>query len=57
MLQQVDLRKYLAQYGEEPAGLEQQFIQRNDSHLHAMLYRGIEYADTGVIASDTHAGV
>jgi hypothetical protein len=38
--QRRDLSRYLAQYGAGPKGLEQ-FIQRNDSHLSAMLYRVI----------------
>ena len=42
--QQADLRKYFAQYGESPEGIGQ-FLQRNDSHLSAVLYRTIEYAD------------
>jgi hypothetical protein len=42
--QQVDLRKYFAQYGESPEGIGQ-FLQRNDSHLSAVLYRTIDYAD------------
>jgi hypothetical protein len=41
--QRHDLARYFAQYGEGPQGLEQ-FIQRNDSHLSAVLYRSIDYA-------------
>ena len=41
--QRRDLSRYLVQYGAGPKGLEQ-FIQRNDSHLSAMLYRVIESA-------------
>ena len=42
-LQQTDLRKYYAQYGEGLDGIGQ-FLQRNDSHLSAVLYRALEYA-------------
>ena len=42
--QQIDLRKYFAQYGEGPRGIGQ-FLQRNDSHLSAVLYRAVEYAE------------
>ena len=42
--QRADLRKYFAQYGEEPEGLAW-FLQRNDSHLGAVLYRSIEYGE------------
>jgi hypothetical protein len=41
--QQVDLRKYFAQYGEGLDGIGQ-FLQRNDSHLSSVLYRALEYA-------------
>jgi radical SAM superfamily enzyme YgiQ (UPF0313 family) len=40
--QQTDLGKYFAQYGMAPEGLGQ-FLQRNDSHVSAMLYRALEY--------------
>ena len=39
----MDLEKYFQQYGREPLGLGW-FIQRNDSHVGAMLYRAIDYA-------------
>ena len=39
--QQADLRKYFVQYGETPQGIGQ-FLQRNDSHLSAVLYRTIQ---------------
>jgi radical SAM superfamily enzyme YgiQ (UPF0313 family) len=42
-VQQTDLRKYYAQYGEGFDGIGQ-FLQRNDSHLSAVLYRALEYA-------------
>jgi radical SAM superfamily enzyme YgiQ (UPF0313 family) len=41
--QKVDLRKYFVQYGQTLEGIGQ-FMQRNDSHLSAVLYRGIEYS-------------
>ena len=41
--QQADLRKYFAQYGDGLNGIGQ-FLQRNDSHLSAVLYRTLEYA-------------
>jgi len=44
--QRVDLRKYFRQYGETVEGIGQ-FMQRNDSHLSSMLYRGVEYAEAG----------
>jgi radical SAM superfamily enzyme YgiQ (UPF0313 family) len=40
--QATDLRKYFAQYGTSLDGLGQ-FLQRNDSHLNSLLYRGVEY--------------
>lgn len=52
--QQADLRKYFAQYGESPEGIGQ-FLQRNDSHLSAVLYRTIEYADSPVGAGSISA--
>ena len=42
--QRVDLRKYFRQYGESLEGIGQ-FMQRNDSHLSSMLYRGVDYAE------------
>jgi hypothetical protein len=42
--QRADLQKYFLQYGDTPEGLGQ-FLQRNDSHLNAVLYRGIEEVD------------
>ena len=42
--QQRDLARYFAQYGDGPKGVEQ-FIQRNDSHMSAVLYRSIEYGE------------
>lgn len=42
--QRRDLARYFAQYGDGPKGVEQ-FIQRNDSHLSAVLYRSIEYGE------------
>jgi radical SAM superfamily enzyme YgiQ (UPF0313 family) len=41
--QRVDLTKYFKQYGQTQEGIGQ-FLQRNDTHLSAVLYRGIEYA-------------
>jgi radical SAM superfamily enzyme YgiQ (UPF0313 family) len=38
-----DLRKYFSQYGEDIEGFGQ-FLQRNDSHVHSVLYRTVEYA-------------
>ena len=48
--QQADLRKYFAQYGEGVDGIGQ-FLQRNDSHLSAVLYRTLEYAHPNPIAA------
>jgi len=48
--QQADLRKYYAQYGEGLDGFGQ-FLQRNDSHLSAVLYRALEYAHPNPIAA------
>jgi radical SAM superfamily enzyme YgiQ (UPF0313 family) len=45
--QKVDLRKYFTQYGQTLEGIGQ-FMQRNDSHLSAVLYRGIEYAGPAI---------
>jgi radical SAM superfamily enzyme YgiQ (UPF0313 family) len=42
--QRADLRKYFAQYGEGSEGIGW-FLQRNDSHLGAVLYRAIEYGE------------
>ena len=42
--QRADLRKYFTQYGEGPEGIGW-FLQRNDSHLGAVLYRAIEYGE------------
>jgi hypothetical protein len=42
--QRADLRKYFAQYGEGSEGIAW-FLQRNDSHLGAVLYRTIEYGE------------
>jgi tRNA A37 methylthiotransferase MiaB len=42
--QKTDLRKYFTQYGRTVEGIGQ-FLQRNDSHLSAVLYRGIDYAE------------
>ncbi len=42
--QKATLEKYFQQYGREPLGLGW-FIQRNDSHVGAMLYRAIDYAE------------
>ncbi|MEQ1758113.1 MAG: hypothetical protein ABL986_07315 [Vicinamibacterales bacterium] len=42
--QRRDLIRYFAQYGEGRVGVEQ-FIQRNDSHLSAVLYRSVEYGE------------
>ena len=41
--QKTDLRKYFTQYGQSLEGIGQ-FMQRNDSHLSAVLYRGVRYA-------------
>jgi radical SAM superfamily enzyme YgiQ (UPF0313 family) len=42
--QRESLQKYFVQYGQTPEGISQ-FLQRNDSHLSAMLYRTVEYAE------------
>jgi radical SAM superfamily enzyme YgiQ (UPF0313 family) len=42
--QKADLRKYFSQFGQNMEGIAQ-FIQRNDVHLSAMLYRVIEYGE------------
>jgi radical SAM superfamily enzyme YgiQ (UPF0313 family) len=42
--QKKDLRKYFAQYGTNPEGIGQ-FLQRNDSHIHTVLYRTVEYGE------------
>ncbi len=42
--QQRDLARYFTQYGEGSKGVEQ-FIQRNDSHMSAVLYRSVEYGE------------
>ena len=41
--QKTDLRKFFTQYGQSLEGIGQ-FMQRNDSHLSAVLYRGCRYA-------------
>jgi len=42
--QKADLSKYFAQYAKTQEGFGQ-FLQRNDSHIHSMLYRTIEYGE------------
>jgi radical SAM superfamily enzyme YgiQ (UPF0313 family) len=42
--QQADLRRYFTQYGQTMEGIGQ-FLQRNDSHLSAVLYREIQYGE------------
>jgi radical SAM superfamily enzyme YgiQ (UPF0313 family) len=42
--QRSDLRKYFAQFGRTSEGIGQ-FLQRNDTHLSAVLYRAVEYAE------------
>jgi radical SAM superfamily enzyme YgiQ (UPF0313 family) len=42
--QRIDLRKYFTQYGQTLEGIGQ-FLQRNDSHLSAVLYRSVEYGE------------
>ena len=42
--QRRDLHRYFIQYGSGARGVEQ-FIQRNDSHLSAVLYRTVEYGE------------
>jgi hypothetical protein len=42
--QRTDLRKYFTQYGRTVDGIGQ-FLQRNDTHLAAVLYRQVEYAE------------
>jgi radical SAM superfamily enzyme YgiQ (UPF0313 family) len=42
--QRTDLRKYFAQYGDDIEGFGQ-FLQRNDSHLSAVLYRAVDYLE------------
>jgi hypothetical protein len=42
--QKQDLRRYFVQYGVTREGFGQ-FLQRNDSHIHSVLYRTIEYGE------------
>jgi radical SAM superfamily enzyme YgiQ (UPF0313 family) len=42
--QRADLTKYFAQFGQSQEGMAQ-FLQRNDTHLSAFLYREIGYAE------------
>jgi len=53
--QRTDLRKYFAQYGDDIEGFSH-FVQRNDSHLSAVLYRGVRFADsfTGIGTDALH---
>jgi radical SAM superfamily enzyme YgiQ (UPF0313 family) len=43
--QRIDLTKYFKQFGQTQEGIGQ-FLQRNDTHLSAVLYRGIQYAES-----------
>jgi hypothetical protein len=42
--QKADLTKYFTQFGQSQEGMAQ-FLQRNDTHLSAFLYREIDYAE------------
>lgn len=42
--QRADLKRYFSQYGQSSEGIGQ-FLQRNDLHLSALLYRRIDYAE------------
>ncbi len=42
--QKADLARYFAQYGQTMEGIGQ-FLQRNDCHVNAVLYRTVEYAE------------
>jgi hypothetical protein len=42
--QKVDLTKYFTQFGRTQEGIAQ-FLQRNDTHLSAVLYRQVDYGE------------